>query len=152
MKLYIMVCNFEKYLKANQIAFNGIKKMAKEQGFDVEVAYISQKRYTSEQEIQSVKADYSYVNYYLYDNNWNLEFNILIFSGSHYTVIDNIETDERAERTGFGSKLILYYADRGENLWDIAKKYHTSVEIIKRDNTLDNSIVTESKMLLISGN
>ena len=52
----------------------------------------------------------------------------------------------------FGSKLVLYYADRGESLWDIAKKYHTSVEIIKRDNTLDDSIVTENKMLLISGN
>ena len=68
MKLYIMVCNFEKYLKANQIAFNGIKKMAKEQGFDVEFAYISQLRYTSKQEVESVQKDYPYVNYYLYDN------------------------------------------------------------------------------------
>lgn len=33
-----------------------------------------------------------------------------------------------------------------------SKKYHTSVEIIKRDNTLEDSIVTENKMLLISGN
>ena len=82
----------------------------------------------------------------------DMEFNILIFCGGRFTVIDNIEADEQSENTCFGSKLVLYYADRGESLWDIAKKYHTSVEIIKRDNTLDDSIVTENKMLLISGN
>lgn len=82
----------------------------------------------------------------------DLEFNILVFSNSKYNVIENIEVDEQAQRTCFGSKIVLYYADRGENLWDIAKKYHTSVDVIKRDNTLDDSIVNESKMLLISGN
>ena len=81
----------------------------------------------------------------------DMEFNILIFCGGRFNVIDNIETDERAQNSCFGSKLVLYYADRGESLWDIAKKYHTSVEIIKRDNTLEDSIVTENKMLLISG-
>ena len=51
----------------------------------------------------------------------DMEFNILIFCGGHFTVIDNIETDERAQNSCFGSKLVLYYADRGESLWDIAK-------------------------------
>ncbi len=78
-------------------------------------------------------------------------FNVLVFAENKYTVIDNIEKSEDTN-TCFGSKIIVYYADKGESLWDIAKKYHTSVDIIKRDNTLDNSIVTESKMLLISGN
>ena len=78
-------------------------------------------------------------------------FNVLVFSSNKYTVIDNIEKSEDSSAC-FGSKFILYYADKGEDLWDIAKKYHTSVDIIKRDNTLDNSIITENKMLLISGN
>lgn len=68
MKLYLMVCNFEKYLKVNQIAFNTVKKLAKDNGFDIDVAYISQSRYTTEEEIKQTRQDYKHVNFYLYDN------------------------------------------------------------------------------------
>lgn len=45
--------------------------------------------------------------------------------------------------------LKLYYADKGEKIWDIAKKYNTSVSAVSAENELDEEQLTESCMLLI---
>ncbi len=81
-----------------------------------------------------------------------LVFNILVFSAESYTVIEQITPDESAEGCGLGSKVVLYYAEGGESLWDIAKRYHTSVDIIRRDNELEDAAIKDGKMIIISGN
>lgn len=47
------------------------------------------------------------------------------------------------------SALIVYYAKKGEKLWDIAKKYFSTVEAIKAENDLSSDETTEEKMLMI---
>lgn len=50
------------------------------------------------------------------------------------------------------SAMILYFADGGENVWDIAHKYFASVEEIRKINQIDENILKNDKMLLIPNN
>lgn len=43
----------------------------------------------------------------------------------------------------------LYYAEKGEEPWDIAKRTHTTLSAITEENDLGEEILTEPKMILI---
>ena len=45
--------------------------------------------------------------------------------------------------------LILYYADKGESTWDIAKMYRTKEELLKSENSLNENILESAQMLLV---
>jgi len=45
--------------------------------------------------------------------------------------------------------IIGYVVHDGESLWDIAKKYHTTIEMIKKTNHMQNDKVEKGKKLLI---
>lgn len=45
--------------------------------------------------------------------------------------------------------LLLYYGTAGETVWDIAKKYSTSIQAIVEENDLTQERLTENGMLLI---
>ena len=47
------------------------------------------------------------------------------------------------------SALIIYYADEGEYLWDIARKYNSSPQEISEINSLQDEILLAKKTLLI---
>lgn len=43
----------------------------------------------------------------------------------------------------------IYFAERGESVWDIAKRYHTSESMIINDNALDTDHMLERKAIII---
>lgn len=45
--------------------------------------------------------------------------------------------------------LILYFADKGESVWDIAKAYSTKSDLLMSENALENDILEEECMLLV---
>ncbi len=45
--------------------------------------------------------------------------------------------------------LTLYYSQKGEKIWDIAKKYSTTVSAVKEENGIEGDAVPKDKMLLI---
>lgn len=45
--------------------------------------------------------------------------------------------------------LLLYYADAGENIWEIAKRYSTSVNAILEENALEQEVIPARGMVLI---
>jgi len=47
------------------------------------------------------------------------------------------------------SALVLYYGAKGEKIWDIAKRYNTSMSSIRTENNIDEEELAENKMLLI---
>ncbi len=47
--------------------------------------------------------------------------------------------------------LILCYAEKGEHLWDIAKKYRAPMESIMAENGISEEILGEKRMLVIPG-
>ena len=45
---------------------------------------------------------------------------------------------------------VLCFAEAGEELWDIAREYNSSVESIRLDNGLDSDVVDESRLLIVT--
>lgn len=55
---------------------------------------------------------------------------------------DNLEKAEN-------SALTIYFSDSNEKIWDIAKKYNTSVQAVMDENDLESDIVENKRILLI---
>lgn len=63
------------------------------------------------------------------------------------TAIDVDESEPREKNDEYA--LRLYFAEVGEELWDIAKRYGASIGQVMEENELENNAVKESRMLLI---
>lgn len=69
---------------------------------------------------------------------------------SYYNVVSAITVDESAKKTKNDDvALRLYFAQCGEVIWDIAKKFNTSVDLILAENSVGAECVSEDRMLLI---
>jgi hypothetical protein len=77
-----------------------------------------------------------------------LEIWLNCFSCECYDAVNSIEVEQSEQNACKG--VILYSANEGETLWNIAKKLRSSVEIIKRDNNLVTEVIEKPSMLLIS--
>lgn len=60
-----------------------------------------------------------------------------------------VESKEENIITNDGSSLVLYFADKGESVWEIAKKYCTKEQLLIEENSLENSVLDTSMMLLV---
>ncbi|BED92803.1 MAG: DUF3794 domain-containing protein [Candidatus Paraimprobicoccus trichonymphae] len=80
--------------------------------------------------------------------NYKLHSNI--FSCYKYKTISESSTEKEIPKDkDTNSGLIIYYSEPGEKLWDIARKYYTSVEEILKENNLEAEITEQKGMLLI---
>jgi LysM repeat protein len=61
---------------------------------------------------------------------------------------DLVVNKDRIKNTDTAS-LTIYFADKGEALWDIAEKYNTTVDKILRENKMSDTCVIEKCKLLI---
>ncbi len=66
-------------------------------------------------------------------------------------MIDSINVNEEQGKKKTKPSLTIYFSQGGENIWDIARKYNTTVEAIMRENSLTEDMVSEKAMLLIPG-
>ena len=60
-----------------------------------------------------------------------------------------VSADDDAPAYSDDDALILYYADGGERIWDIAKRYHTRPACIMSENGLEDGVLDEDMMLMI---
>lgn len=65
------------------------------------------------------------------------------------TVLGSAAADETAAYPPDKAALKICYANRGESLWDIARRCHTSVEAVMEENHLTGDTLTADTMLLI---
>ena len=59
--------------------------------------------------------------------------------------LDESQAVDRDQR----SAVTLYFAQEGEQVWEIAKRYHTSVSAIIEENDLESEVMNEGHILLI---
>ncbi|MBR3768506.1 MAG: DUF3794 domain-containing protein [Clostridia bacterium] len=57
-------------------------------------------------------------------------------------------TESENPQRNFNNGIILYYAQKGEDLWSIAKENRTTVETIKASNEIADDSLTESRLLV----
>ncbi len=67
----------------------------------------------------------------------------------HNMVLAAMADETQPKNKDTGASLTIYYAAEGEPLWDIARKYYTSVNAIKQENELSSEATTKDGMLLI---
>ena len=65
--------------------------------------------------------------------------------------IGSLELDENRPKSKENRPAaVLCFAEEGEDLWDIAREYNSSVEAIKADNGIDSDTVEESRLLIVT--
>lgn len=74
-----------------------------------------------------------------------------VFSKETVDVVAGVELDiEHPLAPTIAAPLVVYYAEKGERLWDIARKYSTSVAAIKNINDLNKDVLEDKCLLLIA--
>lgn len=63
--------------------------------------------------------------------------------------LGGITLDETKPKAKAQNKLYIYYADEGESVWNIAKRYNTSASAIWEENSVEDDILPGKAMLLI---
>lgn len=71
-----------------------------------------------------------------------------ISSVEHIRMVNEIKDAENKPRVSRPA-LTLYYCNKDEKVWDVAKKYCTTVEALCRENNIEGDTVAEAKMLMI---
>lgn len=75
--------------------------------------------------------------------------NIGIYSVNSCRMLMNLKESESKNKSECKPALTLYYCEKGEKIWDIAKKYSTTVSAVMEENGIDGDSVKENRMLLI---
>lgn len=88
------------------------------------------------------------------DHKIDLRIELFIFSKAvqliNQPVVINLSLDEsKVTSKSEQAAVTLYFADEGERIWDIAKRYHTSVGAILEENDLDAETMIQGGMILI---
>jgi len=60
----------------------------------------------------------------------------------------DVDTNKQIEPKNNGS-LVIYYASKGESVWEIARHYSASIKEIKQLNNLNDDYIQNKKMLLV---
>lgn len=73
-----------------------------------------------------------------------------VFKTGNYKSVCYASCDEdKPRKRKNNSNLIIYYGDKGENIWDIARKYCTCMNSILEQNSLNDEFLSERTMLMI---
>ncbi len=81
----------------------------------------------------------------------DIGYSLITFARHKQEVIHQVEVDTEHQLEQEEAKpLVVYYGEKGERLWDIARRYATSVASLKSINNLSADILDEKKLLLIS--
>jgi len=75
--------------------------------------------------------------------------NLIICDSISLNPIISVECLEDSKVEKDGCSLVMYYADKGEDIWDIAKMYNTRKSLLISENSLDSEKLEDSRMLLV---
>ncbi len=82
--------------------------------------------------------------------NLTLNINAAVFERSAVSLITEavIDPEKPCEKPPLCA-LSVCFCCKGENIWEIAKKYFADINEIKRINNLENDVLTEDKMIIV---
>lgn len=75
---------------------------------------------------------------------FTLDFNVRVTEERNLSYISNVESDGTVSEDSAPTGIVIYFADAGESMWDISKKYHTTAEAIRTANGVDFPEVLDS--------
>ena len=80
----------------------------------------------------------------------------VLIDGTVYTkmsteMLTSCSADENRKIEHGGAAVILCYAEKGESVWDIAKRYRAQVEKVLAENGIEGDVLEDKMMLVIPG-
>lgn len=78
-----------------------------------------------------------------------LGFSLLLQKHEDVAMVCSVKTDTEKSVQKNNSPLILYFAEAGESLWEISKRYKTSQNLVMGENNLDEQELEKPCMLFI---
>ncbi len=72
-----------------------------------------------------------------------------VFSNNPQKYVSSVEIAGEREKNMKPCALTIYFCNSGENLWNIAKRYSTTVDAIMVENSIEKDVLESGKMLLI---
>ncbi|HHW46619.1 MAG TPA: DUF3794 domain-containing protein [Clostridiales bacterium] len=100
--------------------------------------------------IEAVASSYTLIGNDRIDVRVELAVSAIVFDVIRLPLIVSINVDENKPKAkDETTSLVIYYADAGERVWDIAKRYNTSPSRVSEMNALKDEVLQASKMLLI---
>ena len=99
--------------------------------------------------VRAIAADYSISDTSSVDVRIELKIDGTVISVESEKIISAIEINEKTERKADYPPLVIYFADSGESIWQIARKYNTTVGAIMEENGIKTETVEEKRMILI---
>lgn len=77
------------------------------------------------------------------------EISGLIFDASKKQIISDISCDEAKQKKKRSAALTIYFAQQGEEIWEIARRYNTRVDLICAENNINSDCVEQNQKLYI---
>lgn len=75
----------------------------------------------------------------------------IVLSRINKKIINSISVDENSAKNNKSCALTIYFCNDGEDVWNIARKYNTTVEAVMNENDLTDRIISKGRMMLIPG-
>lgn len=72
-----------------------------------------------------------------------------VLSSKNVEYISEFEIEETQEKNKDNCALTIYFCNAGESIWEIAKRYNTTPQAIKEENSIEDEVFNASTMLLI---
>ncbi len=86
-----------------------------------------------------LSCDYNITNENSLEVRLEIEYKTILYKEKNVNAVTSVEIDEETPLENTISKgLYIYYPDKKETIWDIAKKYNTSPEVIAEENDIDD--------------
>ncbi len=80
----------------------------------------------------------------------DLDTNIIAYITNTINMVTEVEADESSTPQNSDSPSVtVYFANQGESIWNIARKYRSSVNSIKEENNISSDVLQESQMILV---
>lgn len=116
--------------------------------FNIETESINNNDGVNNVEIEVLNSDFIVQDNNMVDSNIELEVNTNSYRNSNMNIIDKIENIGEKEQEDYS--VVMYIVKKGDTLWEIAKRFNTTVDEIVRVNGIENpDIINEGQKLFI---
>ena len=80
----------------------------------------------------------------------NIQITASIYEKTKCNIVDSVTANDSVPKSkDSNTALTIYYANSGESIWDIAKRYGTTMEKIQDENEIDFEILESDRAILI---
>lgn len=141
--LYISVClSYLYYDESSQLCFF---EKTEEYSFS-----LSDNQMSGEAVANLMSYDYVLTNTNKVNLRLNIEYKAYLYKSENVVFISDIEATGEKDNVSM-PQLTLYFANKNENVWNIAKQFSTSMSLIMEENSLSSDIIDDKRILLVPG-